>query len=104
MRPKRLFNRYRPHDRRTWSPREALEIDITKFATSVRFLVKDGEVDAFMNVAKEIPNVWEVQGFFAKTDDHTFVAVTIFENEQALLQLTRNSATPPLKNFMSNPT
>ena len=58
---------------------------MTKFATSVRFLVKNGEVDAFMNEAKEIPNVGEIQGLFAKTGDRTFVAVTIFESEQALI-------------------
>ena len=40
-------------------------IDMTKFATSVRFLVKEREVDAFMNVAREIPNVGEMHGLFA---------------------------------------
>ena len=58
---------------------------MTKFATSVRFLVKDGEVDAFINVAKEIPNVGEIRGLFAQTGDRTFVATTIFESEQALI-------------------
>ena len=58
---------------------------MTKFATSVRFLVKEGEVDAFMNVAKEIPNVGEMHGLFAKTGDRTFVATTILESEHALI-------------------
>ena len=58
---------------------------MTKFATSVRFLVKEGEVDAFMNVARAIPNVGAMHGLFAKTGDRTFVATTIFESEQALI-------------------
>ena len=58
---------------------------MAKYATSVRFLVKNGEVDAFMNVAKEIPNVGEIHGLFAQTGDRTFVATTIFESEQALI-------------------
>ena len=58
---------------------------MTKFATSVQFLVKEGEVDAFMTVAREIPNVREMHGLFAKTGDRTFVVTTIFESEQALI-------------------
>ena len=58
---------------------------MTKFATSVRFLVKEGEVEAFTNVAKEIQNVGEIHGLFAKTGDRTFVATTIFESEKALI-------------------
>jgi len=58
---------------------------MAKYATSVRFLVKDGEVDAFMNEAKEIKNVGENQGLFAKTGDRTFVTLTIFESEEALI-------------------
>ncbi len=30
---------------------------MTKFATSVLFLVKNEDVDTLMNVAKEIPNI-----------------------------------------------
>lgn len=58
---------------------------MTKFATSVRFLVKIEDVYTLMNVAKEIPNIGEIQSLFTKTGDRIFIATTIFESEQALI-------------------
>ena len=48
-------------------------------------MVKEGEVDDFMNVAREISDVGEMHGLFAQTGDRVFVATTIFESEQALI-------------------
>ncbi len=56
-----------------------------KYATSVRFLVKEGEADAFMDEAKGIQNVGEMQCVWAKTGDLSFLVINIFESEQALL-------------------
>ena len=58
---------------------------MTKFATSVRFLVKNEDVYTLMNVAKEIPNIGEIYSLFTKTGDHTFISTSIFESEQALI-------------------
>ena len=56
-----------------------------KYATSVRFLVKEGEADAFMDEAKSIQNVGEMQCVWAKTGDLSFLVINIFESQQALL-------------------
>ena len=39
---------------------------MSKYPTSVRFLVKDGQADAFMNEAKALPNAGELQAIWAK--------------------------------------
>ena len=56
-----------------------------KYATSVRFLVKEGEADAFTDEAKAIQNVGEMQCVWARTGDLSFLVINIFESEQALL-------------------
>ena len=56
-----------------------------KYATSVRFLVKEGEVDAFVAACETNPKYGEISSYIVKTGDLTFVWNAIFESEQALI-------------------
>ena len=56
-----------------------------KYATSVRFLVKKGEVDAFVAACETNPKYGEISSYIVKTGDLTFVWNAIFESEQALI-------------------
>ena len=56
-----------------------------KYATSVRFLVKEGEVDAFVAACETNPKYGEISSYIVKTGDLTFVWKAIFESEQALI-------------------
>ena len=56
-----------------------------KFATCVRFFVKEGKVDAFISACETNPSYGEISSFLVKTGDLTFVWNAIFENEQALI-------------------
>ena len=56
-----------------------------KYATSVRFLVKEGEVDAFVAACETNPKYGEISSYLVKTGDLTFVWNAIFESEQALI-------------------
>ena len=56
-----------------------------KYATSVRFLVKEGEVDAFVAACETNPKYGEISSYIVKTGELTFVWNAIFESEQALI-------------------
>lgn len=56
-----------------------------KYATSVRFVVKEGYADAFISACKENPTYGEIASYLVKTGDLTFVWNAIFENQQALI-------------------
>ena len=56
-----------------------------KYATSVRFLVKEGEVDAFVAARETNSKYGEISSYIVKTGDLTFVWNAIFESEQALI-------------------
>ena len=56
-----------------------------KFATCVRFFVKEGKTDAFISACEINPSYGEISSFLVKTGDLTFVWNAIFENEQALI-------------------
>jgi len=56
-----------------------------KYATSVRFFVKGGDLDAFINEVKALPNCGEICSQWYKTGDLTIAVNSIFESEQALL-------------------
>ena len=58
---------------------------MSKYATSVRFLVKEGDLDAFINEVKALPNCGEIYSQWYKTGDCTIAVNSIFESEQALL-------------------
>ena len=58
---------------------------MSKYATSVRFLVKEGEVDAFVAACETNPKYGEISSYIVKTGDLTFVWNAIFESEQALI-------------------
>jgi hypothetical protein len=56
-----------------------------KYVTSVRFLVKNGKVDEFLDGVKENTNQGETYSHTVKTGDLTFVWNAIFESEEALI-------------------
>ena len=56
-----------------------------KYVTSVRFLVKNGKVDDFLDGIKTNPNWGETYSYTVKTGDLTFVWNAIFESEEALI-------------------
>ena len=56
-----------------------------KFATCVRFFVKEGKADAFISACETNPSYGEISSFLVKTGDLTFVWNAIFENERALI-------------------
>ena len=56
-----------------------------KYVTSVRFLVKNGKVDEFLDSIKTNPNWGETYSHTVKTGDLTFVWNAIFESEEALI-------------------
>ena len=58
---------------------------MSKYATSVRFLVKEGDLDAFINEVKALPNCGEIHSQWYKTGNCTIAVNSIFESEQALL-------------------
>jgi len=51
---------------------------MTKFATSVLFLVKNEDVDTLIYVAEEIPNIRYIHSLFTKTSDNKFISTTVF--------------------------
>ena len=58
---------------------------MSKYATSVRFLVKESERDTFIKTCKTNPTFGEVSSNLVQTGDLTFVWNAIFENERALI-------------------
>ena len=58
---------------------------MSKYVTSVRFLVKHGKVDEFLDGVRTSPNLGETYSHTVKTGDLTFVWNAIFENEEALI-------------------
>ena len=56
-----------------------------KFATCVRFFVKEGKTDAFISACETNPAYGEISSFLVQTGDLTFVWNAIFENQQALI-------------------
>ena len=58
---------------------------MAKYVTSVRFLVKYGKVDEFLDGIRTSPNFGETYSHAVKTGDLTFVWNAIFESEKALI-------------------
>ena len=58
---------------------------MSQFATSVRFLLKDGKADEFLHRVKKNPNLGETYSHTVQTGDLTFLWNAIFESEQALI-------------------
>ncbi|MGK0169512.1 MAG: hypothetical protein ACI9W2_001233 [Gammaproteobacteria bacterium] len=58
---------------------------MAKYVTSVRFLVKKGKVDEFLEGLEANPNSVECDSHTVKTGDLTFVWNAIFESEDALI-------------------
>ena len=56
-----------------------------KSVTSVRFLVKEGKVDEFLDRVTTNPNLGETYSHTVKTGNLTFVWNATFECEQALI-------------------
>ena len=56
-----------------------------KYATNVRFLVKEGEMDACLNAAKSLPNCGELHCYWYQTGDNALAVNSIFESEEALM-------------------
>ena len=61
-----------------------------KFVTSVRFLVKNGKVDEFLEGLEANPNSVECESHTVKTGDLTFLWNAIFESEDALINARSN--------------
>ncbi|MDC0986019.1 hypothetical protein OAS67_01845 [Alphaproteobacteria bacterium] len=58
---------------------------MSKYVTSVRFLVKQGKLDEFLDGIRSNPNRGETYSHTVKTGDLTFVWNAIFESEEALI-------------------
>ena len=58
---------------------------MSKYVTSVRFLVKHGKADKFLDHMKTNPNRGETYSHTVKTGDLTFVWNAVFESEEALV-------------------
>jgi len=58
---------------------------MSKYATSVRFLVKYGKEDEFLDGIRTSPNFGETYSHTVKTGNLTFVWNAIFESEEALI-------------------
>ena len=57
-----------------------------RYATNVRFLVKEGELDACLDAAKSLPNCGELNCYWYQTGDNTIAVNSIFESEEALMK------------------
>ena len=58
-----------------------------KFITSVRFKVKEGKSEEFIEKSKEIGEYEQaIDNFTFQTGEDTFCFVGIFENEQAIIE------------------
>ena len=58
---------------------------MSKYATSVRFLVKYGKEDEFLDGIRTSPNFGETYSHTVKTGNLTFVWNAIFESEEAMI-------------------
>ena len=58
---------------------------MSKYVTSVRFLVKYGKEDEFLDGIRTSPNFGETYSHTVKTGNLTFVWNAIFESEEALI-------------------
>ena len=58
---------------------------MSKYVTSVRFLVKYGKEDEFLDGIRTSPNFGETYSHTVKTGDLTYVWNAIFESEEALI-------------------
>jgi len=63
---------------------------MSKYATCVRFLVKEGKLDAFVKEVEELPNCGEISIQWYKTGELTIAVNSVFESEEALLNARPN--------------
>ena len=58
--------------------------EMSKYATSVRFFVKEGKLDSFIKEIENLPNCGEISLQWFKTGEHTIAVNSVFESKKAL--------------------